>query len=141
MAIELEQKPAPPPAPAKYENYVEQELAKVRGRIRTLDAGGFLLLFFIATLGYALVLALVDRERAVNSRLPLLLGAVLLGLVLALMMLFVMEGGRFGELLSRAFAPFRDIQLGSQTTITMVQPEGGDVTVPLNRTVNFRVRI
>src|SRR5262245_64711088 len=67
MATGLEQKPAPATAapatnaPAKHESFVEQELAKVRGRIRTLDAGGFFLLFLIATLGYALILVLVDR--------------------------------------------------------------------------------
>src|SRR5262245_20017459 len=63
MATEMEQMAAQPApaAPPKHENFVEQELAKVRGRIRSLDAGGFFLLFLIATLGYALVLVLVDR--------------------------------------------------------------------------------
>src|SRR5207244_1411075 len=35
----------------------------------------------------------VDPEKAVNSRVPLLLGAVLAGLVLAMLVLFVMESG------------------------------------------------
>lgn len=227
MATDLEQKPVSQ-ATAKVESYVAQELEKVRGRVRLLDAGGYLLLFLIITLAYGLVLALVDRafelstvvrlitflaylgaagfclvqaglcflrrvnpyyaarqleqtlpetknsiinwldlrdeklppairtalgtraakdlkhadpERAVSSRLPLLLGAVALGLVLALLVLFVMENNRFGHLMSRVFAPFRDIDLGTQTTITLLQPEGGDVTVAINRPVHFRVRI
>src|SRR5947209_8105800 len=69
MATELEQKPAPaaPTAPPKHENFVEQELAKVRGRIRSLDAGGFFLLFLIATLGYGLILVLVDRALELST--------------------------------------------------------------------------
>src|SRR2546429_7929485 len=66
VATELQQNPAPA-APPKHENYVEQELAKVRGRIRSLDAGGFFLLFLIATLGYALVLVLVDRALELST--------------------------------------------------------------------------
>src|SRR5262249_33019302 len=78
MATELEQKPAQPApaAPPKHENFVEQELAKVRGRIRSLDAGGFFLLFLIASLGYALVLLLVDRAFDLST--PARFGAVLL---------------------------------------------------------------
>src|SRR5262245_20222032 len=58
MATDLEQKPAT--TSPKHENFVVEQLARVEGRIRTLDAGGFFLLFLLITLGYAFVMALVD---------------------------------------------------------------------------------
>ncbi|MBI3411189.1 MAG: hypothetical protein HY040_22880 [Planctomycetes bacterium] len=56
MATELETAPAT----AKFEIYVESELAKVRRRIRVLDAGRSLLLLAIVTLAYFLGMAAFD---------------------------------------------------------------------------------
>ncbi len=226
MATALEQKPAPPTP--KHEAFVEQQLAKASGRIRSLDAGAYFLLFLILTLGYFLAVALVDRawnlptgvrlvtfglyalgaiyflvkvticfvrpvnpyyaarqleqtvpnaknsvinwidlkeeklpgairgalgvraakdlkrtdaEKAISSRTTLVLGAVLLGLVLGLLVLFVMDSSRFGELFRRAFAPFQGISLGARTSIDIEEPEGGNVEVPKNRAVRFRATI
>jgi collagen type III alpha len=55
--------PPPKPAPAsKYDAFVESRLAKARGRIRTLDVAVALLGFVAITLGFALVMAVVDRS-------------------------------------------------------------------------------
>ena len=50
MAVDLQNKSAP----TKFEGFVEEQLGKVRGRIRTLDIGASLLMLLAATLGYAL---------------------------------------------------------------------------------------
>ncbi len=56
MATDLETKPGVP----KYEAFVEKQLAKVRGRIRALDAGRSLLLLGVVTLAYFLLMAVLD---------------------------------------------------------------------------------
>src|SRR5438128_8062698 len=78
MATDLEQKPVAP-ATAKVESFVAQELEKVRGRVRLLDAGGWLLLFLVATLSYGLILALVDRAFDLSLAIRLLTFLVYLG--------------------------------------------------------------
>jgi hypothetical protein len=55
----------------KHEAFVEQQLARARGRVRTLDLMGLLLLFVCLTLGYALLLGLVDRAWKLPSLLRL----------------------------------------------------------------------
>jgi hypothetical protein len=64
MAADLEQKPAPA---SKYENFVEQQLDKAKGRIRALDAGGYLLLLAVVTLTYFLVMAGIDAALELPS--------------------------------------------------------------------------
>lgn len=46
---------------AKQEAFVESQLARMRGRIRSLDAGRAVLWFFVVTFGYALFAAGLDR--------------------------------------------------------------------------------
>src|SRR5690349_8820374 len=58
MATDLEQRPK---SGAKYESFVDQQLARVRGRVRALDAGRAFLLFLVVTLAYALTMAVLDR--------------------------------------------------------------------------------
>src|SRR5262245_53194364 len=77
MATQLEQKPVP--ASPKYETYVERELAKARGRIRVLDAGGFFLVFLVATLGYGFLLILLDRILELSTAFRLVTFAAYLG--------------------------------------------------------------
>lgn len=50
-----------PPPSSKYEIFVEEQLAKARGRIRALDMTAAGLGFVIGTLVYALLICLVDR--------------------------------------------------------------------------------
>jgi hypothetical protein len=55
--------PPPKPAPAsKYDAFVESRLARARSRIRSLDVAAALLGFVAITLGFALVMAVVDRS-------------------------------------------------------------------------------
>src|SRR4051812_42505143 len=56
MATDLEAKPGLP----RYEAFVEKQLAKVRGRIRALDAGRSLLMLGVVTLAYFLLVAAFD---------------------------------------------------------------------------------
>src|SRR5204863_6421653 len=56
MATELQTKPGVP----KYEAFVDTQLARVRTRIRALDAGRSLMLVGIVTLAYFLAMALFD---------------------------------------------------------------------------------
>jgi collagen type III alpha len=56
MATELDTKPAVP----KYEAFVDSQLARVRARIRALEAGRSLLALGVVTLGYFLIMALFD---------------------------------------------------------------------------------
>src|SRR4029450_97616 len=60
MATDLGQATKPAPAP-KYETFVEQQLARTRGRIRKLDPAAGLLFVLIAPFGYALGMSLLDR--------------------------------------------------------------------------------
>jgi len=59
MATVRAQKPT---ASAKYDTYVEEQLDKARRRIRVLDVSVALLLLAAVTLGYALVVGLLDRK-------------------------------------------------------------------------------
>src|SRR5204863_9938413 len=60
MATDLQ---AAKPAPAsKYDLFVQQQLARARGRIRALDVAAALLGLLTATLAYSLLLALLDRR-------------------------------------------------------------------------------
>ena len=45
------------------------------------------------------------------------------------------------SLLDRAFAPFRSTTIATQTTLTLLEPAGGDVTVLVNQGVEFRVAV
>lgn len=56
MATDLQTKPAA----AKYEAFVDQQLARVRQRIRALDAGRSLLMLGVVSLGYFLFMAAFD---------------------------------------------------------------------------------
>lgn len=82
-----------------------------------------------------------NAEQAVSAKQTWWLMAALALLFLGLLILFVAGPAQFGSLLSRAFSPFRDIALATRTTITLLQPAGGDVTVGINQGVEFRARI
>jgi collagen type III alpha len=51
-----------PTASAKYDAFVEEQLAKAQRRVRLLDVSSALLLFAAATLVYALAVGLIDRK-------------------------------------------------------------------------------
>ncbi len=86
-------------------------------------------------------LAKADVDRAVSKRRVVWMGAVAGSLFLAVVMLFLFAPGQFWSLMGRAFAPFLDGSLASQTQITIVQPEGGNTTVAVNHPVTIAVRV
>jgi hypothetical protein len=84
MATDLEQKPRA--STPKHESFVEQQIARVRGKVRAQDAGKASLLFLILALAYGLGMALADRAWELSSGLRLaafgafaIVGGVLLG--------------------------------------------------------------
>lgn len=83
MATDLEHK-----VPStKYQGFIDQQIARVRRRIRMFDVGSALLMFVVAVLGYALLMALLDRtfELPLAVRfVGLVLGALVAGFFLVL---------------------------------------------------------
>lgn len=81
-----------------------------------------------------------DLDEVVRDRRLPWLGGTAGGLfVAALILFFLLRPNQFLSLLSRAFAPFSSGAIASQTEIDLLQPAGGDVTVPVNTPVDFRV--
>jgi hypothetical protein len=74
-----------------------------------------------------------------DRRLPWL-GGLAGGLfVAALILFFLLRPAPFLSLLHRALLPFTSTTIAAQTELTLLQPAGGDVTVPVNTSVEFRV--
>ena len=82
-----------------------------------------------------------DLERAISTRRTTWLGTAALALFIVLLVWLVAGGGQAFSLLQRAFAPFQEVAIASRTELTLLQPEGGDITVPLGRPVTFRVHV
>lgn len=229
MASDLQTRPGVP----KYEAFVEQQLGKVRQRIRWLDVGRSALLLLVVTLAYFLLMACFDMavgggdsstltavrlagfglyllavgfllvqlatrlyrrinpyyaarqleqalddpknsvinwldlkdeelpgairnavglraartlkqadpEQVVETKGNWLLTGVLVALVLGILVVFALGPNRFGSLVSRVFAPFRDVALANRAEITLLKPADGDVTIPLQQRLEFQARI
>jgi hypothetical protein len=76
-----------------------------------------------------------------DSRLPWV-GGIAGGLFLAaLILFFLLRPNQFLSLLGRAFAPFGSGAIASQTSLNLLQPAGGALTVPVNTPVEFRVEV
>jgi hypothetical protein len=86
-------------------------------------------------------LARADLDQAISARRAGWLGGFVAGLFLALLVLFFQGPPQFFSLMGRAFAPFVDSPLATRTRLTIVQPEGGDVTVPVGHGVTFVVEV
>jgi hypothetical protein len=82
-----------------------------------------------------------DLDRAISARRTVWLSGAVLALALVALVLYVLGGGQFVSLLERAFAPFKEVAIATRTTLTILQPEGGDAIVPVGRPVRFRVRV
>lgn len=80
-------------------------------------------------------------DKAVNPRGNWLLFSILGVLVIGFLVLLATRPNQFGSLLQRAYAPFKDFQLGTQTRITMINPPKGNLIVPPDRRVEIRARI
>lgn len=82
-----------------------------------------------------------NLDEAVSPKRVSWLGGVAGGLLLALVLLFLLGPGQFLSLLNRAFAPFSDTVVPTRTQLVLLQPEGGDVTIPIGRAVAFSVEV
>jgi hypothetical protein len=76
-----------------------------------------------------------------DSRLPWVGGLTGGLIVVALILFFLLRPNQFLSLLARAFAPFGSGAIASQTALDLLQPSGGDLTVPVNTPVDFRVEV
>lgn len=83
-----------------------------------------------------------DVDEVVRDRRLSWLGGIAGGLVLAtLILFFLFRPNQFLSLLGRAFAPFGSSEIAHQTNLHLLQPAHGDVTVPVNTPVDFRVDV
>jgi len=96
---------------------------------------------FRSAIGYraAKDLAEADLDQAISTRRTAWLGWGSFGLFLGLLVLFVLGPRQFFSLIHRAFAPFVEASIASRTTITLMQPEGGNITIAVGRAVAFAV--
>ncbi|MFO0964507.1 MAG: hypothetical protein U0793_02820 [Gemmataceae bacterium] len=82
-----------------------------------------------------------DSEKVVNPRSNWLLFSILAALVLGVLILLATRPNQFSSLMNRAYAPFLDPTLRTQTEITILEPKGGDATVAPDKSVTIRARI
>ncbi|HEX4609003.1 MAG TPA: hypothetical protein VH092_12425, partial [Urbifossiella sp.] len=83
-----------------------------------------------------------DVNRAVNHRSLVYAGAAVVALFLTLVVLFfVFRPAQFQSLVGRAFVPFSSGTINSQTQLTLVEPQGGDVTVTAGQSVTVKVEV
>jgi hypothetical protein len=86
-------------------------------------------------------LAEADLESAFSARRNLWLTAGLFALLFGLFAQLVIGGPQFFSLLRRAFSPFTEGRISTRTQLTLLQPEHGDVTVPVGRAVSFVAQV
>ncbi len=86
-------------------------------------------------------LARADLDQLLSTRWTRWIGAVTGGLLLSLIVLFFLSPPQFFSLLKRSFVPFTEGTLATRTQLTLLQPEGGDVTVAVGRAVTFAVGV
>ncbi|HYH63182.1 MAG TPA: hypothetical protein VD866_00645 [Urbifossiella sp.] len=83
-----------------------------------------------------------DVNRAVDHRGLVYAGAVVVALFLALVVLFfVFRPAQFQSLLGRAFTPFSSGVIASRTTIALIEPQDGDVTVTSGQSITVKVEV
>lgn len=88
-------------------------------------------------------LSQADLDEAIPARPVWWLAGIIAGLLLAAVILFcVLRPAQFFSLLNRAFNPYGEgLAIATRTRLTLVQPAGGDATVPINQSVLFQVYI
>jgi hypothetical protein len=86
--------------------------------------------------------ARADMERAISGRRAAWLGGVTTTLFLALLVAMAVLGARpFFSLFGRAFVPFREGMILTRTQLALLEPQGGDATVPVGRPVHVAVDV
>jgi collagen type III alpha len=61
--------------------------------------------------------------------------------VAALILFFLFRPNQFLSLLGRAFTPFGSGAIAKQTTLNLLNPASGDVTIPVNSLIDFQVEV
>ena len=84
-------------------------------------------------------LAQADLEEAISARRASWLGGGAGALLVGLMILYAMSPQQFVSLVNRSFAPFVEASIATRTRLTLLQPEGGDLVIPVGRAVSFGV--
>jgi len=84
-------------------------------------------------------LAHADPELAISARPAWWLGGALAILLLLQLGWLIAAPGQVLSLLQRAFFPFDKSQIARRTELMLLQPQGGDIAVPANQPVHFRV--
>jgi hypothetical protein len=83
-----------------------------------------------------------DLDQAISGRRAAWLGGLTAALFLAAFVALLLLGGRpFFSLLGRTFVPFREGVIATRTQLTLVEPAGGNVTVPVGRSVRFTAEV
>lgn len=84
-----------------------------------------------------------DIEHAISARRASWLGGIATGLAIAIAILFFIAGPQqFLSLMGHAFLPFSaQGALSTRTTLELIQPEGGNITVAPYHAVNFQVEV
>jgi hypothetical protein len=80
-----------------------------------------------------------DLEQAISARRAAWLGGAATALFVCLLILFVLGPRQFFSLMNRAFAPFSESPIATRTRLEIERPEGGDVTIPIGRAIDFSV--
>jgi hypothetical protein len=87
-------------------------------------------------------LADADLEQAISGRRVAWTGSLAAALAVAALVAMAVLGARpFFSLLGRTFAPFSEGLIATRTRLTLLQPEGGDTTVAVGRSVRFTVAV
>jgi hypothetical protein len=83
-----------------------------------------------------------DVNRAVDHRSLVYAGSAVVALFLTLVVLFfVFRPTQFQSLLGRTFAPFSSGVIAGRTNITLIEPQGGDVTVTAGQSITVKVEV
>ena len=86
-------------------------------------------------------LARANLDQAISARRTGWLGGAMLGLLLALLVLFLLGPRQFYSLMGRAFAPFNGAPMATRTFIRLVQPQNGDTVVAVGRAVTITAEV
>lgn len=86
-------------------------------------------------------LADVDVEEVVSERPSVWLLAATAVFAALLFFLFISSPRQFISLLGRAFAPFRESTIATRTQLTLLEPAGGNVVLPVGKALTVDVRV
>lgn len=85
--------------------------------------------------------AKVDVDQAIESRVNLWLSIAAVVLFVPLLVMFLMGPGQVGSLFSRAFLPFKEVEIASRTEISLIEPPQGHLTITPGQKVSFKVQV